>query len=124
MAYLYLALAIVGELIGTSMLKASVGFTRLMPTILTLVSFTLAFYFLSLSLKSIPLNFAYATWSGLGTVITVVISVMIWKEKINVASVLGIILIVVGVVVLNLFGPGHGSSDEQASKTTQVVQKF
>lgn len=107
MAYLYLALAIIFELIGTSFLKASEGFSKLVPTVGVVIVFVLSFFFLSVSLKSIPLNVAYAIWSGLGTVATVIISILIWKEKINTASVVGIALIIIGVVVLNLFGPGH-----------------
>ena len=115
MAYLFLAISIMSELFGTSMLKASQGFTRLLPVIATLISFTCSFFFLSLSLKTIPLNTAYAIWSGVGTVATVIISILIWKEKINIGSVMGISLIVIGVVVLNLFGPGHGSEAADAS---------
>ncbi|MDO7786598.1 multidrug efflux SMR transporter [Desulforamulus aquiferis] len=117
MAYLYLMLAIVSELIGTSLLKASEGFSKLFPTLGLLVSFTVAFFFLSLSLKTIPLNMAYAIWSGLGTVATVIISILIWKEKVNFASITGITLIIVGVIVLNLYGPGHG---ESATKENSV----
>jgi small multidrug resistance pump len=108
MAYLYLLVSIIGELIGTSMVKASEGFTKLFPVLGVVTSFALSFFFLSLSLKTLPLNLAYAIWSGLGTVATVLISVLIWKEKITVGSVIGILLIIAGVVVLNLFGPGHG----------------
>jgi small multidrug resistance pump len=112
LAYLYLFLAICTELVGTSLLKASAGFSKLYPTIGVLVFFFFAFFFLSLSLKTIPLNAAYAIWSGLGTIATVIISVMIWKEKINTGSIIGIALIVIGVVVLNLFGPsGEGASE-------------
>lgn len=107
MAYLYLTLAISFELIGTSLLKASAGFSRLLPTLGLLVSFTLSFFCLSLSLKTIPLNIAYAIWSGVGTVATVIISILIWKERVNVASLTGIALIIVGVIVLNLYAPGQ-----------------
>ncbi|WP_102348751.1 DMT family transporter [Bacillus sp. Marseille-P3661] len=107
MSYIYLAFAIIGELIGTSMLKASDGFSKLFPTIGVLVSFTFCFFFLSLSLKTIPLNMAYAIWSGLGIIGTAAISILIWKESINTASIVGIIFILVGVTILNLFGPGH-----------------
>ncbi|GAB6181279.1 quaternary ammonium compound efflux SMR transporter QacH [Desulfotomaculum defluvii] len=110
MAFLYLMLAIVSELIGTSLLKASDGFSKLYPTIGLLVSFSLAFFFLSLSLKTIPLNLAYAIWSGLGTIATVIISIVIWKEQVNLASISGITLIIIGVIVLNLYGPGHSES--------------
>ena len=121
MSYLYLALAIICELIGTSLLKASEGFSKLVPTFGLLICFCFSFFFLSQSLRAIPLNLAYAIWSGLGTVATVLISVLIWKEKINFASVIGISLIITGVVVLHLFAPGHenaasaNSSDFQTS---------
>jgi small multidrug resistance pump len=114
----YLMLAIISELIGTSLLKASDGFSKLFPTAGLLVSFTLAFFFLSLSLKTIPLNLAYAIWSGLGTMATVIISVLIWKEKINFASITGISLIIIGVIVLNMYGP----SQSEANNTGRTVQ--
>ncbi|MBS4192900.1 multidrug efflux transporter outer membrane subunit EmrC [Bacillus sp. FJAT-49705] len=120
MSYLYLALAIIGELIGTSLLKASEGFSKLYPTVGVIIAFIGSFFFLSIAMKTIPLNTAYALWSGLGIVATTIISVLIWKEKINVASVAGITLILIGVVVLNLFGPGHGeaSNNEKASESS------
>lgn len=124
MSYLYLALAIVGELIGSSLLKASEGFSKLFPTIGVIIAFVGCFFFLSLSLKTIPLNTAYAIWSGLGIVFTAIISVLIWKEKINMASITGIILILVGVVILNLFGPGHGESGHEASETITINEKM
>ncbi|MEG6522937.1 multidrug efflux SMR transporter [Desulfotomaculum sp. 1211_IL3151] len=114
----YLMLAIVCELVGTSLLKASDGFSKLFPTVGLLIGFTLAFFFLSLSLKTIPLNIAYAIWSGLGTVATVIISILIWKEKVNFASVTGIALIIIGVIVLNMYGPGHS----EAKNTERTVQ--
>ncbi len=119
MAYVYLALAIIFELIGTSLLKASEGFSKLWPTLGVIIVFFFSFFFLSSSLKEIPLNVAYAIWSGLGTVATVIISILIWKEKINTASVIGIALIIIGVVVLNLFGPSH---NEQAKADVVIVE--
>ncbi|MCQ6276566.1 multidrug efflux SMR transporter [Bacillus sp. V3B] len=110
MAYLFLILAIICELVGTSLLKASEGFSKIYPTVGLIISFVCSLLFLSLSLKTIPLNVGYAIWSGLGTVATVAISILIWKEKINVASVIGITFIIIGVIVLNLFGPGHSDS--------------
>ncbi|WP_428910884.1 DMT family transporter [Niallia sp. Krafla_26] len=120
MSYLYLVIAIILELIGTSLLKASEGFTKLYPTIGVIVAFISCFFFLSLSLKTIPLNTAYAIWSGLGIICTTIISVLIWKEKVNVASTVGIILIVVGVVLLNFFGPGHGESVQEGNDTVSI----
>lgn len=113
MSYMYLLLAIIGELFGSSLLKASEGFTKLVPTISMLVAFVFSFFFLSLALKTIPLNAAYAIWSGLGMVATTVISVLIWKEKINFASVSGILLILIGVVILSYFGPGHSEANPE-----------
>ncbi|MED4207606.1 quaternary ammonium compound efflux SMR transporter QacH [Neobacillus mesonae] len=123
MSYLYLMLAIIGELIGSSLLKASEGFSKLYPTIGVVIAFIGCFFFLSLSLKTIPLNTAYAIWSGLGLVFTTVISVLIWKEKINMASITGIILILIGVIILNVFGPGHGKSGHETGKTITIREK-
>ncbi|CAM3958480.1 DMT family transporter [Mesobacillus zeae] len=110
MSYLYLALAIVAELIGTSLLKASEGFSKFWPAVGVMVFFLTSFFFLSLSFKTIPLNIAYAIWSGLGTVATVLISVLIWKEKVTFGSLVGIGLIVAGVVVLQMFSPSNGEA--------------
>jgi len=107
MAYLFLFISIVGELIGTSMLKASQGFTKFYPSLFTLVAFAVSFIALAQTLRIFPLHMTYAIWSGLGSIATTVISVLIWKEKINAWSIIGITLIVIGVVILNLFGPGH-----------------
>ncbi|MBN2981701.1 DMT family transporter [Cohnella algarum] len=107
-AYLFLALAIAAELFGTSMLKASAGFTKLYPSLGTIAGFGVAFYSLSLSLQHIPLGVAYAIWSGVGTAVTAIIGVVIWKETASVTTVAGILLIIAGVVVLNLKGNAHG----------------
>ncbi|WP_141499900.1 DMT family transporter [Paenibacillus luteus] len=123
MAYLFLAVSIIGELIGTSMLKASEGFTKLYPSLLTIVAFSVSFFFISLTLKTLPLNMTYAIWSGVGAVATAVISVLIWKEKINTGSMVGIGLIVIGVVVLNLFGAGHSEAKGATEMTSTVAQK-
>ncbi|MDQ0246152.1 small multidrug resistance pump [Bacillus fengqiuensis] len=123
MGYIYLLFSIIGELIGTSMVKASEGFTKLFPVLGVVSSFAFSFFFLSLSLKTLPLNMAYAIWSGLGTVATVLISVLIWKEKITVGSVIGILLIIAGVVVLNLFGPGHSHAADLTKSEFQVHSK-
>lgn len=121
MSYLFLVLAIVGELIGTSLLKASEGFSKLFPTFGVIIAFILSFYFLSLSLKVIPLNIAYALWSGIGIVATTIISILIWKEKVNLVSILGITLILVGVVVLTLYGPGQ---DESSNNEKEIESTF
>ncbi len=97
-----LLLAIISEVIGSTALKASQGFTRLLPSLVVLLGYGLAFYFLSLTLKTIPLNTAYAVWSGLGTALIAVLGWLVLKEPMNGTIALGIVLIVVGVVVLNL----------------------
>lgn len=104
MGYLYLGLAIVGELLGTSLLKASAGFSRIGIALAALAAYGACFFFLARSLQSINLNVAYAIWAGLGVVLTTIIAVVIWKEAVNLPTVIGIALILVGVVVLNLFG--------------------
>ena len=102
---LILVLAILSEVVGTVALKASEGFGRLGPTALVVVGYGLTFYFLGLALKQIPLGVAYAIWSGLGTAGAVLAGVMLWRESLNPAGMVGIALIVVGVLILNLF-PG------------------
>ncbi|WP_220729260.1 DMT family transporter [Apilactobacillus zhangqiuensis] len=101
--YLFLALAIIGELIGTNLLKMSMGFTKILPTIGSLISFALCFYFLSIAMVKIPLNIAYANWSALGILATTAIASLVYKEQINVMSMMGIVFIIIGVVLLNLF---------------------
>lgn len=100
--YLFLTIAIVSEIFGTSMLKASEVFTKFWPSAAFIVGFGLAFYSLSLALQYIPLNIAYAIWSGVGTALTALISILIWKEKISIHGVIGMLLIIAGVVILNL----------------------
>jgi multidrug transporter EmrE-like cation transporter len=101
-ALLFLVLAIASEVAGTAGLKASEGFGRLGPSALAVLGYALAFYFLAQSLEYLPLGVAYAIWSGLGTLGSVLLDVLIWKEVLGTVHVLGIVLIVVGVVVLNV----------------------
>jgi len=106
-AYVLLGIAIVFEIIATSMMKASVGFTKLVPSILFVVIMGASFYAISQALTEIPLGIAYAIWSGLGTALTALIAVTVWKETMNIYTVIGIVLIIAGVVLLNLKGAGH-----------------
>lgn len=103
MKYLFLALAIISEVVGSSFLNASNQFTKLIPSAITVVAYLLCFYFLSIALKSIPLGTAYAIWGGLGIVLTAIISVIVFKNKLDIGAIIGISLIVAGVVVLNVF---------------------
>ena len=107
MPYLFLALAIVGELIGTTLLKASEGFTKFIPSIFSIACYVICFYFFSKSLENINLSIAYATWSGIGIIAATLISVFLYKEQISVIGVIGIILIVIGAVILNFYGTSH-----------------
>jgi len=102
MAYVLLALAILAEVAGTTSLKFSEGFTRLWPSIGTIVGYGLSFYLLSLVLKSVPVGTAYAIWSAVGTALIVTIGILFLGESATVARLLGIALVIVGVVILNL----------------------
>lgn len=106
MGYLELVIAMVAEVIGTNFMKASDGFSKLVPAIATIVSYIICFYALSLSLKTINLGVAYATWGGIGIILTTIVAVIYWKQAINFPQIIGIILIVVGVVVTNMFSKG------------------
>lgn len=101
-ALVLLILAIASEVAGTAGLKASEGFGRPGPSTLAVLGYALAFYFLAQSLRYIPLGVAYALWSGLGTVGSVLLGLLIWKEVLGPMHVFGIALIVVGVVILNV----------------------
>ncbi len=100
---LILVLAILSEVVGTVALKASEGFARLGPNVLVVVGYGLSFYLLAQALKQIPLGIAYAIWSGLGTAGAVVAGVLLWRESLNLTGSLGILLIIIGVILLNIF---------------------
>lgn len=101
--WLFLAIAIVAEVIGTSALKASEGFSRLWPSLLVVLGYGVAFYFLSLTLRAIPVGIAYAVWSGVGVVLIAAIGWLFFGQRLDAPAVLGMALIVSGVVVLNVF---------------------
>lgn len=102
-AWGYLSLAILAEVIATSALKASSSFSQLVPSIVVIAGYGTAFYCLSLALRSVPLGIAYAIWSGAGTALIALIGVVLYKQKLDLAAIAGIALIVAGVLVLNLF---------------------
>lgn len=104
MEYIFLAVAIVFELVGTTFLKYSTGFTKLMPSIISIAAYIICFFFFSKSLSNINLSVAYATWSALGLIVTTLISVFIFREGITPAGIAAVSMIVIGVVVLNLYG--------------------
>ncbi|MFG6137830.1 DMT family transporter [Halomonas sp. B23F22_10] len=103
MAYLYLALAIVAEVVATSSLKASQEFTRLWPSVTVVVGYVLAFYLLTLALRTLPVGIAYAFWAGLGIVLVTLIGVLVYGERLDVPAALGLAMIVGGVVVIQAF---------------------
>lgn len=98
-----LGLAIVAEVIGTTALKASEGFSRLVPSLIVVAGYAVAFYCLSLVLKSIPVGVTYAIWSGLGIVLITVVAFLVYGQRIDLAGLIGMGLIIAGVVVLNVF---------------------
>lgn len=102
-AYMALGLAIVAEVIATSALKASEGFTRPGPSAIVVLGYGLAFYCLSLTLKTVPVGVAYAVWSGLGIVLITVAGYVLYRQRIDVAALIGMALIVAGVAVIQLF---------------------
>jgi len=106
--YLYLGIAIVFEVIGTSALQASQQFTRLGPSIIVVTSYALAFYFLSMTLAVIPVGIAYAIWSGLGIVLISVIGVLLFHQTLDWPAILGLGLIIAGVLVVNVFSKSVG----------------
>lgn len=106
--WIFLLLATVAEVIATSALKASEGFTRLIPTMIVVIGYAIAFYFLALSLKQIPIGVAYAVWAGLGIVFISVIAWFLYGQKLDTAALIGIGLILSGVLVINLFSKSAG----------------
>lgn len=95
--------AVLSEVTATSALKFSEGFTRLVPSVIVVLGYGLSFYLLSLSLKVIPIGVAYALWSGIGIVLTVLAGIILWREPLDWARVMGIILIISGILIINLF---------------------
>ena len=103
MTYLYLALAIVAEVVATTFLKLSDGFSKPLPSAVTVLGYAVAFYFLSLTLRSLPTGLVYAVWSGVGVVLIATIAWVFQSQRLDAAALCGMGLIVSGVVVINLF---------------------
>lgn len=101
--WLFLGTAIISEVIATSALKASDSFTRLWPSMIVVLGYAVSFYFLSLTLKTLPVGIAYAIWSGLGIVLISVIGIVLFGQKLDGPAVIGMGLIIAGVVVMNAF---------------------
>lgn len=108
MPWLYLFIAIIGEVIGTTALKASDGFTKLGPSLLVVLGYGIAFYLLALVLRTIPLGITYAIWSGVGVAAVTLIGWLLYGQRLDLPALLGIGLIVAGVLVLNIWsGAAH-----------------
>lgn len=108
MAYLYLFIAILAEVIATSMLKASDEFTRLWPSVATVVGYAVSFYFLALVLKTIPVGMAYAIWSGVGITLIALVGYFVFKQTLDWPAIFGMALIISGVIVMNVFSKSIG----------------
>ena len=100
---IYLGIAIVGEVIATSFLRASAGFTQLVPSIVVVVGYGVTFYFFSLALQTIPVGIGYAIWSGVGIVLISIIAYFAYGQVLDLPALIGIGLILAGVLVINLF---------------------
>lgn len=103
MGYIFLAISIIAEVVATSALKASNEFTRLIPSVIVVVGYGVAFYSLSIVLKTIPVGLAYAIWAGLGIVLLSIVGAVLFGQKLDFPAIIGMLLIVSGVVVMNVF---------------------
>ena len=103
MKYLFLAIAIISEVIATNAMNASQQFTKLIPSLLTILGYASSFYFLSLTLRTMPLGTAYAVWSGVGIVLTALVAMVIFKQVPDAPAILGMVLIIAGVLVMNIY---------------------
>jgi small multidrug resistance pump len=103
MTYFYLALAIVFEVIATSSLKTSQGFTKPLPSIVSVIGYLVTFYFLALTLRTMPIGIAYAIWSGVGILLLAAIDWIWFRQALDLPAIIGLGLIILGVVTVNLF---------------------
>lgn len=103
MSYVYLAIAIIGEVIGTSALKASNGFTKLGPVLITAIGYGVSFYFLALTLNTISVGIAYAIWAGAGIVLISLVGLFWFQQSLDFPAILGMSLIIAGVIIVNGF---------------------
>lgn len=99
----FLAIAVIAEVVGTSFLKSAAGFTRPWPSLAVVLCYAIAFYCLSLTLRTLPVGIAYAVWAGTGIVLIALIGRVLFAQQLDTAALLGIGLILAGVVVINVF---------------------
>lgn len=101
--FFFLGIAILFEIIATTALKKSEEFTQTIPSIITIVGYFAAFYFLSLAIRTVPIGIAYAIWSGVGIVLITIIGAVFFKQIPDLPAIIGLILIMIGVIVINVF---------------------
>lgn len=101
--WVYLAVAVIAEVIGTSFLKQAEGFTRLWPSVTVISAYMVAFYFLSLTLRTLPVGIAYAVWAGAGVALIALVGLVVFGQALDWPALIGILMIVAGVVVINVF---------------------
>lgn len=103
MSFLYLSIAIIAEVIATSFLKASNGFSVLWPLMATVLGYAIALFFLSLAMKTIPMGIAYAIWSGAGIILISTVGLLVFKQQLDVPALIGLALMIVGILFINVF---------------------
>ena len=108
MNYVYLFAAIVSEVIATSALKAAEGFSRFWPSVIVIVGYGLAFYCLSLTMRTIPIGIAYAIWSGVGIVLIALVGLLLYRQPLDAPALIGMALILAGVLIINVFSKTAG----------------
>ncbi|MBN9484058.1 MAG: QacE family quaternary ammonium compound efflux SMR transporter [Bacteroidetes bacterium 43-93] len=108
MKYVYLLIAIVSEVIATSSLKASEGLTKLWPSVLVIAGYGSALYFLSITVKVMPVGISYALWSGIGIVLVTIAGIFLYKQVPDTPAIIGMLLILIGVLVINIFSKTKG----------------
>jgi len=108
MNYVYLFAAIISEVVATSALKAAEGFSRFWPSVIVVLGYGIAFYCLSLTMRTIPIGIAYAIWSGVGIVLIALVGLLLYRQPLDAPALLGMALILTGVLVINLFSKTAG----------------
>jgi small multidrug resistance pump len=108
MNYVYLFAAIVSEVIATSALKAAEGFSRFWPSVIVIVGYGLAFYCLSLTMRTIPIGIAYAIWSGVGIVLIALVGLLFYRQPLDAPALIGMAFILAGVLIINVFSKTAG----------------
>jgi len=103
MSFLYLSIAIIAELIATSALKASNGFSVLWPSLATIAGYAIALFFLSLTMKTIPMGIAYAIWSGAGIILISTVGLLVFKQQLDLPALIGLAFMIIGIIFINVF---------------------